>query len=557
MKRVALISCVLVLLSACANQPHQTNSQAIASAHPAATQAGLSVLNGGGNAFDAAVAVSAALAVVEPTGSGLGGGGFWLLHEAKNQRQIMIDGREVAPMAAHKDMYLDDMGEPIDGASINGALSAGIPGMPAALVHLSKKYGALPLSTSVQPAIALAKQGFEVNAHFQQLALFRKAVLASTEGSKSIFLIGGQAPKVGTVIKQPDLAKTLELLSEKGFDGFYRGELAEKLVSGVRNNGGIWTKSDLANYEVKEREPIIIDYNGMKITSVALPSSGGLVLSIALNILEQYDLSAMDEATRIHVVVEAMKRAYRDRALFMGDSDFVEVPVELLTSKAYARLVAADLDVVKATPSQKLSGLRSTEGQDTTHFSVLDKDGNRVAATLSINYPFGSGFVVPGTGVLLNDEMDDFSKKRGVSNVYGLVGEAANAIEPGKRMLSSMSPTFIETDSLLGILGTPGGSRIISMVLLGILDAEEGALPASWVSLPRYHHQYLPDEIQYEQAALNDEVALNLKQRGHQLQRRDKPYGNMHAIMKNKQSNRVYAASDPRVEGKASVELAP
>jgi len=551
-KHLLLIS--LIFLSLTANASTKYHEQAIASAHPAATQAGLAVLNQGGNAFDAAVAISAALAVVEPFGSGMGGGGFWLLHRQSDGMQVMLDGREVAPLAAHRDMYLDQQGEPVKSASVNGALAAGIPGLPAALVQLSKKYGQLPLLDSLKPAIRLAKQGFLVNEHYRRLAKFRHAVLASNKSASTIFLVDGKVPELGALIKQMDLADTLQLLAEHGFDGFYKGDLASKLVRGVQLNGGIWSMQDLANYTVKERAPVVIDYKNIKVTSAALPSSGGLVLAITLNILEQYDLSAMDETTRVHVVVEAMRRAYRDRALYMGDSDFVEVPVVELSKKSYAREASTNLSLDKATPSQQLTGLNQIEGHDTTHFSVIDKGGNRVAATLSINYPFGSGFVPSGTGVLLNDEMDDFSIKPGTPNVYGLVGGEANAIKAGKRMLSSMSPTFIETDNKVGVLGTPGGSRIISMVLLAILDAEKGQSSESWVNLPRYHHQYLPDAIQHEPDTFKDEVALGLKQKGHTLKSVGRHYGNMHAILWDKKNNKLMAASDRRGSGSAIVE---
>ena len=551
MKRLLVVIVLTFALSACAHKSTVNSSQAVASAHPAATQAGIDILNKGGNAFDAAVAVSAALAVVEPYGSGVGGGGFWLLHRSSDKKQVMIDGREVAPLKAHRDMYLDADGEPVKSASVDGALSAGIPGMPAALVHLSANYGRLALKDSLQPAIKLAKEGFAVNEHYHRLASFRQPVLSATKASRAIFLDQGNVPAIGKKIIQSDLANTLQLLSTNGFDGFYKGKVAEQLVQGVQQAGGIWTKEDLANYRIKEREPVVIDYKGMKITSASLPSSGGLVLSIALNILEQYDIPSMDQVTRIHVVVEAMRRAYRDRALYMGDSDFVDVPVNTLTKKPYALNVSKNLKLDEATPSLHLTGLNEIEGNDTTHFSVLDKEGNRVSATLSINYPFGSGFVPEGTGVLLNDEMDDFSMKPGTPNVYGLVGGAANAIEPGKRMLSSMSPTFFETNDQIGILGTPGGSRIISMVLLGILEAAEGKEPAEWVVLPRYHHQYLPDVIQHEPGALSDDVINALEQKGHILKSVGRQYGNMQAILRTKNTK---AASDPRGAGVAIVE---
>ncbi|MGB1647528.1 MAG: gamma-glutamyltransferase [Cycloclasticus sp.] len=537
-----------------ANPSIKPQEQAVASAHPAATQAGIDVLNQGGNAFDAAVAVSAALAVVEPFGSGLGGGGFWLLHRESDGFQVMVDGREVAPLKADRDMYLDKQGEPIKNASVNGALAAGIPGLPAALDHLAKKYGKLPLTDSLKPAIELAEKGFLVNEHYRRLAKFRQIALASNPSAEAIFLSKGQVPDLGAVIQQEDLAGTLRQLSKHGFDGFYAGKVADKLVQGVQQAGGIWTKEDLKSYRVKERPPVMIDYKNMKVVSAALPSSGGLVLSIALNILEQYDLQSMDEATRIHVVVEAMRRAYRDRALYMGDSDYVSVPTARLTHKSYAHTISKNLSLETATSSQDISGLKGIEGNNTTHFSVIDKAGNRVAATLSINYPFGSGFVPAGTGVLLNDEMDDFSIKPGTPNVYGLVGGQANAIEAGKRMLSSMSPTFIETKEYIGVLGTPGGSRIISMVLLGILDAEQGHTPESWVNLPRYHHQYLPDVIQHEPGTFKDGTRVKLKEKGHHFKSVGRQYGNMHAILWDKKSNTLMAASDRRGSGLAIVE---
>jgi len=549
-----LIALLLISVLACTEQTTQPATDAVASAHPAATQAGIDILKQGGNAFDAAVAVSAALAVVEPYGSGMGGGGFWLLHRASDNKQVMIDGRETAPSKAHRDMYLDKQGKPVKSASVDGALSAGIPGLPAALVHLSKEYGRLALATSLEPAIKLAKEGFAVNKHYQRLAKFRQSVLASTPSAKAIFLDQGNVPVLGAIIYQADLAETLDALARQGFAGFYKGQVAKKLVEGVQQAGGIWTEQDLANYSIVEREPVTITYKGMNITSASLPSSGGLVLALTLNILEQYDLASMAEAERVHVVVEAMRRAYRERAIYMGDSDFVDVPTKQLITKLYAKQLSENLSLTKASKSAELTGLNEVEGHDTTHFSVLDSEGNRVSATLSINYPFGSGFVPEGTGILLNDEMDDFSIKPGTPNVYGLVGGTANAIEPGKRMLSSMSPTFFETDEKVGILGTPGGSRIISMVLLGLLDADKGKQPESWVNLPRFHHQYLPDEIQHEPNAFSEEIAKQLSGKGHKLKSVGRQYGNMHAILWDKKANTTQAASDGRGEGLAIVK---
>ncbi|MGI9318258.1 MAG: gamma-glutamyltransferase [bacterium] len=513
------------------------------------------ILQQGGNAFDAAVAVSAALAVVEPAGSGLGGGGFWLLHDVTTGKDIMLDGREKAPNAASRDMYLDETGEVAPGRSVDGPLAAGIPGEPAALVWLSSLYGELPLTASLAPAIEYAAQGFAVGEHYHRLMKFRQEAILNSPAAAEIFLDNGQVPEAGWTLIQKDLANTLRLLAEEGFDGFYRGEIAEALVNGAQEAGGLWTMDDLAQYRVKPRKPVEVNYGGMTLTSAALPSSGGLVMAIALNILSQYDLQNMDDVTATHVVVEAMRRAYRDRAEFMGDSDYVEVPVDRLLNPDYAKTLSESIDMKHATPSSELPTATGeiVESNNTTHFSVIDNAGNRVAATLSINYPFGAAFVSPGTGVLLNDEMDDFSAKPGVPNVYGLVGAEANAIEPGKRMLSSMSPTFLETTDQIAVLGTPGGSRIISMVLLGALSFSQGASAEEIVSKPRIHHQYLPDQIQYEPDALTPKQIVKLFVRGHKLKPRGRTWGNMHAVVVDKVSGKVTAASDPRVEGLAEV----
>ncbi len=527
---------------------------AIASAHPAATAAGMEILATGGNAFDAAVAVSAALAVVEPYSSGIGGGGFWLLHRADDGHQIMVDGRERAPRAAHRDLYLDEQGEVVPGLSMNGALAAGIPGEPAALVHIADHYGRLPLARSLAPAIRLAREGFAVDTYYQRMARFRLSVMAGFADTKRILLADEQVPEVGARIVQEELARTLEALAARGFDGFYRGAVARQLVAGVRAAGGIWTEQDLAEYQVVERKPIQFRYRDMTVTSAPPPSSGGVALATMLQLLEGYPLARMEEADRIHLVVEAMRRAYRDRAEYLGDPDFVAVPVARLTDPHYAAGLRAAIRTDRATPSSELPGRADgSGGNHTTHFSILDRDGNRVAATLSINYPFGAGMIVPGTGVLLNDEMDDFSAKPGVPNAYGLVGAEANAIAPGKRPLSSMSPTFVESADRVAILGTPGGSRIITMVLLGILEFAQGEAPDAWVSRPRFHHQYLPDRLQYEPQALSAETAEALAAKGHDLKALDDRYGNMQAVLWDKRNNQVKAASDPRGIGAARV----
>ncbi len=529
-------------------------AQAIASAHPLATQAGMLILDAGGNAFDAAVAVSAALAVVEPYSSGIGGGGFWLLHRASDGRQVMLDGRERAPMAAHRDMYLDKDGQVSPGLSMDGALSAGIPGEPAALAHLAEHYGRLPLAETLAPAIALATNGFKVDDYYQRMARFRLKVLQDHSESRRIFLHEGNVPEEGAVIKQPELAATLRILAEKGAAGFYAGSVARQLVDGVKKAGGLWTLKDLTDYTVVEREPIRFSYRDMQIISAPPPSSGGIALATMLHILEAYPLSELDKAERTHLVVEAMRRAYRDRAEYLGDPEFVDVPVKKLTHPLYAAGLRASIRSDRATPSAALPGSQASNGGfHTSHFSILDRQGNRVSATLTVNYPFGSGFIVPGTGVLLNDEMDDFSAKPGVPNAYGLVGAEANAIAPGKRPLSSMSPSFVETDRGVAILGTPGGSRIITMVLLGILDLEAGGDPVSWVSAPRFHHQYLPDVIQYEPAAFDEQTLKTLAQRGHALKLLSSDYGNMQTVYWDYKTDKVTAASDPRGAGAAEV----
>lgn len=529
---------------------------AIASANPLATYAGFEVLQQGGNAFDAAVAVSAALAVVEPAGSGLGGGGFWLLHRAEDGFETMIDGREKAPGAADKNMFLDSEGNVINGLSRDGVLSAGIPGLPAALVHLSEKYGQLPLSQVLQPAIRYAQQGFVIGERHRKLLAFRLKTLQKNAQASSIFLDDNKVPKQKSTLIQLDLAKTLTQLANFGKQGFYQGVVADQLINDVRKAGGIWTAEDLKNYQVVERKPVTGEYKGVKITSAALPSSGGIVLIEALNILSAYPLQQLDEVNRKHVITEAMRRAYHDRAYYLGDSDFVEVPVNRLLDKNYAAGLRAGMRLDKATPSEFLAGeiVEKTGGRNTTHFSVIDQDGNKVAATLSVNFPFGSGFVAAGTGVVLNDEMDDFVSKPGQMNGYGLVGGTANAIEPNKRMLSSMTPTFIEDDNRLAILGTPGGSRIISMVLLAVLDFAEGNGPESWVWLPRFHHQYIPDLIQYEKGGMTNDEIEGLTRLGHKLREIGYRYGDMQGIQLNKNTQTLTAVSDPRGEGLALVK---
>ena len=528
---------------------------AIASAHPLATAAGMEILRRGGNAFDAAVAVSAALAVVEPYSSGLGGGGFWLLHRASDGLEVMIDGREKAPLAARADMYLDEAGELVPRASIDGPLAAGIPGEPAALAHIARRYGRLPLKVTLAPAIRLAEQGFSVDEIYRRLLGFRRAAIEASPAAAAVFLPAGRIPATGDRIVQRDLAATLRRLAAEGRAGFYEGEIAARLVEAVRKNGGVWRLDDLRQYRIVERRPVVGDYRGMKVVAAALPSSGGIVLMEMLNQLEDYHLDEMEAVARVHHIVEAMRRAYRDRAEYLGDGDFVEVPQAMLLDKRYAAGLRQSINPDKATPSAMLAPTvtRDGVGRHTTHFSIVDADGNRVAATLSINYPFGSGFVADGTGVLLNDEMDDFAARPGTPNVYGLVGARANAIEPGKRMLSSMTPVFLETDDRIAVLGTPGGSRIITMVLLAALAFERSASAEEIVAMPRFHHQYLPDRIEVEPGALSAAVMRGLEKKGHRIERLARDYGNMQIVIVDRRSGKTEAASDPRGIGEPAV----
>lgn len=522
----------------------------IASAHPLATQAGINILQQGGNAFDAAVTVSAVLSVVEPYSSGMGGGGFWLLHENHNHRNIMIDGREKAPLAAHRDMYLDKGGEVIPRLSIDGALSAGIPGQPAALVHIAEKYGTLSLKHLLQPAIDIARNGFKIDSHYIAMTTWRHSILKQYAASQ-VFLDNGNVPAENWILKQPALATTFEAIVKQGKDGFYRGPVAESMVKSVQAAGGIWTMDDLAQYEIVERQPDTLQWNDWKVTLASLPSSGGMVLTQVLHMLNAQGYQALphDSIDRITLLIETMRRAYKDRALYLGDKDFVKIP-EKLFSQSYAEEKIADYDPNKATLSTE--GVVKTEGEDTTHFSIIDKSGNRVSATLSVNYPFGSGFVAGNTGILLNDEMDDFSSKPGVSNVYGLVGNEANAIASGKRMLSSMTPSFVETPEGVAVIGTPGGSRIISMVLLAMMELNDAKSPQQWVSRRRFHHQYLPDVVQYEVDAFSDEQKTALEKKGYLLQEQSNDYGNMQVLFKDR-SGKVTGASDPRGIGSTQI----
>jgi gamma-glutamyltranspeptidase / glutathione hydrolase len=549
---VALCALLLIsVTSALADvAPARPGQAAIASPHPLATEAGLEVLRAGGNAFDAAVAVSAALGVVEPYGSGLGGGGFWLLYRAEDGLEVMIDGRETAPGGAHRDMFLDEDAQPVPRLSQDTVLGAGIPGLPAGLVHLSAHYGRVPLGTALAPAIRYADEGFKAYPRLLLGLSFKREQMLASPAAAEVFFPDGEPPEVGDTLRQPDLARTLRRLAEQGREGFYAGAVAEALVAAVQGQGGIWTLDDLAGYDIVERQPVVARYRDARIVAAALPSSGGIVLATVLNILDGYDLSALPVDVATHLVIEAMRRGYRDRALYLGDPDFVGVPQELLTDRRYAAGLRASIRHDRALPSDHLPGIGSGEGgTQTTHFSIMDADGNRVAGTQSLNFWYGSGIMAAGTGVLLNNEMDDFSAKPGVPDGFELVTAEANSIEPGKRMLSSMTPTFIESPRGVAVLGTPGGSRIISMVLLGVLAwVDERASAEQMVAQRRFHHQYLPDVVVHETGAFSDAVAAALRERGHTLRESARDYGNLQVVSWEFEDNRVEAASDPRGE---------
>jgi len=541
---------VIVAFAAPVLAQHAPDRGAVASAHPLASEAGIEILEAGGNAFDAAIAVSASLSVVEPFGSGIGGGGLFLLHRAADGSDVMLDARETAPLAGHRDMYLDAAGEPIPRASRDGALAAGIPGLPAALVYLADRYGDLPLARSLAPAIRQARDGFPAYARLLRRIEFRAPSMNSD--ARDVFMPNGRLPDEHALLRQPALAATLEALAADGFDGFYAGRVARRLVEGVRAGGGIWTAQDLADYTVKERPVVTGRYKNVEIISASPPSSGGVALIDMLNMLDAFDVSRLDRAGRVHLITEVMRRAYRDRAIYLGDTDFVDVPIERLTHPYYALGQSTTIRLDRATPSDALPGIVTAptgSGDQTSHFSVLDARGNAVAATQSINFSFGSGFMPAGTGVILNDEMDDFSIKPGVPNGSGLIGAEANAIAPRKRMLSSMTPTLLRSERGVALLGTPGGSRIITMVLLASLAWIDGGDAAAMVAVPRFHHQYSPDVIEYEAGALDVATVAELERRGHTLRALGGDYGDMHVVTWDAATGVVAAASDPRGVG--------
>ncbi|XOJ85272.1 gamma-glutamyltransferase [Methylophilaceae bacterium Uisw_099_01] len=531
---------------------------AVVTSNALATEAGEKILAEGGNAYDAATTISAMLSVVEPFASGLGGGAFWLIYDAKSNKYKMLDARETAPLQSHKNMYLDENEDIIKNISKLGPLSAGIPGIPAVLSYVNDKYGSKKLSTLLDPAYTAAINGFPVNERYLKGANYKKEWLKKYKETEAIFLDKGEVPQKGWILKQADLARTIKKIMKDGHKSFYTGSFAKKMVESVQSNGGIWTEEDLNRYKVLEREPVRSTYKGISIIAPGLPSSGGLVLSNALNILAGYELDKLSLTAQKHLIIESLRRAYYERAIKMGDPDFMDNSLEFLLTPSYAAKQRESININYATDNQTLEFADPPyqgQGNDTTHFSVIDKFGNRVAVTQSINFWFGSAFVPKGTGVLLNNEMDDFSIKPGTENGYGLIGYDANAVEPGKRMLSSMTPTFLESERGFVILGTPGGSRIISMILLATLEWTNGGDAKSMVSLPRFHHQYHPDYVLYEEEAFMSSEIDELESMGHTFKKSNRQFGNMQIIMWEHENNKIEIASDPRGKEKSREEV--
>ena len=528
----------------------------IASAHYLATEAGEKVLAEGGNAFDAAVAVGSTLGVVEPESSGVGGGDFFLLHVAKTDKDIFIDARETAPASVTSEEYLGKDGKLDHDKALNGALASGIPGAPAGWAYLAEHYGKLSLKTSLAPAIRIARDGFPVYPRMLSEYAEQRDVMRRWPATTAIFEPQGHPLANHDVMRQLDLADTMQALADKGFDGFYRGKVAEKIVAAINAAGGNWTADDLSNYQVKLREPLRFKYRDWEIVTAPPSSSGGVALVEMLNILSAWDLPKLDPAVRVHLIVEAMRRAYRDRTYFLGDPDFVkDMPIARLMSQEYADSLRAGISMDKATPSSSLPGAPPPSvGAHTTHFSIIDREGNYASVTMTTNTAYGSGLVAAGTGVLMNSEMDDFALQAGTPNAYGVTGYDANSVKPGKRPLSSMTPTFMLGRNRVIVLGTPGGSRIITMVLLGILGFDQGLTPQQVVSLPRFHHQYLPDKISLEPGALSPEVIKQLEAMGHIVAAESSVWGRMQAVEWDRKSNTLSGGTDPRNEvGKAEV----
>jgi len=494
----------------------------VVSAHPLASEVGLEILKQGGNAVDAAVAVQFALAVVYPVAGNIGGGGFMVIRNADGT-STTLDYREKAPLAAHRDMYLDDEGNAVAERSRRGHLAVGVPGAVAGMIEANAEYGILPFENLVKPAIRLAKGGFALTEREASRLNGEQEEFAQHNTHTTTF----QREKkweTGDILVQTDLANTFQRIHDDGFDGFYGGKTADLIVAEMKTANGIISHEDLRKYKAIWRKPIVSDYKEYKIISMPPPSSGGIILSQLLNMIEPYPVSewGFQSVKGVHLITEAERRAYADRAEHIGDSDFYDVPVNQLINKEYATKRMADFDPKKASKSKSIGAGEFEESEETTHYSIVDVQGNAVSVTTTLNSAYGSRVVVKGGGFLLNNEMDDFSAKPGAPNIYGLIGGEANAIEPEKRMLSSMTPTIIEKNNdLFMVVGTPGGSTIITSVFQTFINVAEYDLPLKdAVHNPRFHHQWLPDKIFIEENTLTESEKTSLEKMGHQIQER-------------------------------------
>ncbi len=532
--------------------PVQAKNGMVVTSEQIATEIGIQVLKNGGNAVDTAVTIGFVMSVTFPQAGNIGGGGFMLLYSAKNNKVIAIDYREKAPAQATKDMFLNKTSEIDYQKSQFSYLSAGVPGTVAGMAMALEKYGTLSLAEALAPAIKLAEEGFIVNHTFSNSIKHRAKNFQQHPTTTAIFFKpDGSFYEVGDIFIQQDLANTLKLIASQGIKGFYTGKIAELIANDMRQHGGLITTADLANYQPKLREPIFGTYRGHDIYSMSPPSSGGTHIVQILNILENYKLAGHNTAATIHLMVEAMKLAYADRAKYLGDTDFVTVPVKGLTSKLYAASLIQQINKLKATASKDIYAGKPTsyESNETTHYSIMDKEGNAVSNTYSLNFSYGAGIVIKGTGMLINNTMDDFSSKPGQPNAYGLIGGIANAIEPNKRMLSSMSPTIVlKNGKPFLITGSPGGSKIITttlQVILNVIDHDMNIQEA--VNAVRIHHQWLPDQIRIEKGLNLDTIKL-LTSMGHKVVVKNTMGDASSILIKN---GLYYGASDPRRFGVA------
>lgn len=523
----------------------------VSSVHPTASEVGISILRRGGNAVDAAVAVGMALAVVHPSAGNIGGGGFMVIRLADGTVRA-IDYREAAPAASTEDMYLDAEGR-LTPRSVTGHLSAGVPGSVAGMAAAHRELGRLPWAEVLDPAIRLARKGFVLDRHRSRSLRSAARRLAGFEASRRQFLHpNGDAPPEGALLRQPDLARTLQAIADSGPRVFYEGYVADLIVTEMRRGGGLITKADLASYRPYWRDPIVIRYRGHTIYSMPPASSGGVTMGEILNILENAGpLPPYGTVEHVHLMAEAMRRGFIDRNRFLGDPDYVEMPLDRLLSKDYAARLLEGIDLQWATPTANLSPAVA-EGGHTTHYSVVDAEGNAVSVTTTINLGYGSGVTVAGAGFLLNDEMDDFAAAPGQPNAFGLVQGRANSIAPGKRMLSSMTPTIVldPMGELLMIVGSPGGSTIITTVTQVVSNViDHGMSLAEAIAAPRVHHQALPDQIYYERGGLLPEVVRRLEAMGHVVRERRGFSGDVSGIMRS--ATGWIGVADPRSGGGA------